>query len=128
MAKEQRAYVHNVFAILKSDFADLRFVDQMTSYEVFPALEWDKGRALDEIARHVWGNKYLSDDEMHKSKLVFIGDSIGDEPAFDFVNRHHGYSIRVGKFVATCAQFALPGPNSVLAFVNKLGKVSTMFS
>ncbi len=125
VAKEQRAYVHNVFAILKSDFADLRFVDQMTSYEVFPALEWDKGRALDEIARHVWGNKYLSDDEMHKSKLVFIGDSIGDEPAFDFVNRHHGYSIRVGQFEATCAQFALPGPHSVLAFLNNLVKLRT---
>ena len=125
VAKEQRDQVHNVFAILESDFADLRFVDQLTSYEVFPALQWDKGRALNEIARHLWGNKYLSDDEMQNSTLIFIGDSIGDEPAFDFVNRHHGYSIRVGQFQATCAQFALPGPDSVLAFLDNLVKLRT---
>ncbi|MBV9760150.1 MAG: trehalose-phosphatase [Acidobacteriaceae bacterium] len=77
--------------------------------EVFPRVDWNKGRAVKWIARHAAPSSPL---------LIYIGDDISDEDAF--VEIPEGITIRVGGLSDTAAQYRLPDVAAVGLFLKWL--------
>jgi trehalose-phosphatase len=77
--------------------------------EVFPRVDWNKGRAVKWIAREVLPSSPL---------LLYIGDDISDEDAFAAIS--DGITIRVGGLSGTAAQYALPDVSAVGLFLKWL--------
>lgn len=103
---------HTKVRELAADFPELYFKLLATSYEVWPAIDWDKSHGLDkmlELAK-------LSPDEII---LLYAGDSIVDEPAFDWVNLNNGISILVGKRNSK-ARFSLDTPSRLHELIGRL--------
>jgi trehalose 6-phosphate phosphatase len=87
---DKRSLVHNAFDQLPGRFPDLNIRALASSYEVLPALSWDKGKALETI------NAHLGKTSQEPRSFAYFGDSQADEPAFEWVNKRHGQSVRVG--------------------------------
>ena len=93
--------------------AGLRVAGGKKVFEIRPALDWDKGRAL------VWLGDTLgldSDTDM----AVYIGDDETDEDAFAAIE-HDGLGLRVGEpREPTRARYCLPDTAAVHAFLQRL--------
>jgi trehalose 6-phosphate phosphatase len=100
---DRQALVHDIASRLKQAFPEVWFKTMPTSYEVQPPVEWDKGRALDEIESRL-GMDSTS------TAYVYAGDSDSDEVAFQWVNARGGVSIRVGAPLPTNASLQLDEP------------------
>jgi trehalose-phosphatase len=85
---------------LEKEFAGVRFRKLPTSYEVLPAIGWDKGAALQFI------DDKLPACEQARS-YFYAGDTEADIPAFSWVEARHGVSVRVGGTNSLGAQFQL---------------------
>lgn len=97
-------------------FLNLHVRNLQTSYEVWPVSEWDKAKGLELIEAQL-----RSKDK--QPLFVFIGDSDGDEAAFDWVNKRGGISIRVderAEKVKSCAKFHVDRPEDVHAFLESI--------
>ena len=97
-------------------FLNLHVRNLQTSYEVWPVSEWDKSKGLDLIQAQL-----KSKDK--EPLFIFIGDSDGDEAAFDWVNKRGGISIRVderAKKLKTCAKYHVDRPSDVHEFLESI--------
>ncbi|HTU48806.1 MAG TPA: trehalose-phosphatase [Bryobacteraceae bacterium] len=77
--------------------------------EVFPRVDWHKGRAVKWIAREVLPSSPL---------LIYLGDDVTDEDAFAAIQE--GITIKVGGLSDTAAQYALPDVAAVGLFLKWL--------
>ncbi len=77
--------------------------------EIWPRIEWNKGHAVEWIAREVLPASSL---------CIYIGDDRTDEDAFAAFPE--GITIRVGGFSDTAAQYSLPDVSAVGLFLKWL--------
>lgn len=77
--------------------------------EVFPRVDWNKGRAVKWVAREVLPSSPL---------LIYIGDDVSDEDAFAAIRE--GITIKVGGLSDTAAQYVLPDVSAVGLFLKWL--------
>ncbi len=70
-------------------FPELTFINLPTSFEIMPARHWNKSSALDIID----GKMGFEDQPW---RMLYFGDSISDEPAFQWINKRGGISVRIG--------------------------------
>lgn len=77
--------------------------------EVFPRVDWNKGRAVKWMVRQAMPSSPL---------LIYIGDDISDEDAFAAIPE--GITIRVGGLSDTAAHYRLPDVAAVGLFLNWL--------
>ena len=54
---------------------------------------------------------------------VFIGDDVSDEDGFETINKQGGFSVRVGKYKKSKANYFLPNVKSVHTVLNQLLKL-----
>lgn len=82
-------------------------------YEVKPAVDWDKGKAIAFIAQNLsWESEPLT---------IFLGDDITDYDGFHMVDNSGGISIYVGEEdTESVAQYLLCSPREVYQFLNML--------
>lgn len=86
-------------------------------YEVRPAVDWDKGKAIELLlARHA-----------RKGKLaplpIFLGDDATDEDGFKVVQRNGGISVLIGeKGASSGASYCLSSVAEVGRFLELLGE------
>jgi trehalose 6-phosphate phosphatase len=114
VAEEQRPYLHSFFANFKDQLDSSIYMKVLpTSYEFVPNLDWDKSHALQRITDYLGLTP-------HSCLNLYIGDTESDEPAFTWVNRYSGVSIRVGTQIKTAANFVLPAPKNVAHFLKRL--------
>lgn len=110
---EHRNKVHDCVAILKKKYTNLLFKALPTSYEVWPSLRWDKSHGLQQIVDMINCKPKLE-------LLLYIGDSDSDEPAFEWVNKHNGISIRVGSSPNSHARYYLKSTEEVEQLIKNL--------
>jgi trehalose 6-phosphate phosphatase len=77
--------------------------------EVFPRVDWHKGRAVKWIVREILPSSPL---------LIYVGDDVSDEDAFAAIRE--GITIRVGGLSGTAAQYVLPDVSAVGLFLKWL--------
>jgi trehalose-phosphatase len=92
--------LHQAFAQVAQEFSDLRIRKLPTSYEILPALNWDKGLALAAIESAL---RLTIDDTFY----LYIGDTEADEAGYRFVNQRQGLSVNVGQSRNTDAKVCL---------------------
>jgi len=118
--KERRQELHEEVAKEKQKFPDLYFKELPTSYEVLPLKDWNKGRALEQI------DERLRADGRDISGFMYVGDSDPDEPAFEWVNRKGGTSVRVGSAgSSTVSKLQLSGTMDVRRVLQHLAKLAS---
>ena len=89
----------------------VRTVEGKAVLELQPAIDWDKGRALEVICDR-WGTAEAT---------VFLGDDVIDEPAFAAVKRRGGLGCRIAADDApTHARARLASVPAVHAFLDRL--------
>lgn len=80
--------------------------------EVRSPVQWDKGSAVDWLARH-W--------RYGRGELIYFGDDRTDEDAFRAVNRRGGITVHVGaRPRSTAARWRLDGPRDVVKILQQL--------
>lgn len=86
----KQSHVAALIDDLRLKYPSLVFHDLPTSYEVVPAIEWHKGRALEQIALQL---------SLAEQEILFItaGDTEADEPMFEWVNARQGITFNVGE-------------------------------
>jgi trehalose-phosphatase len=95
------AEVHKTVQTIKGLFPDLTFRALPTSYEVLPGVKWDKSKALDILDQRLIA-------KTRQCFYAYAGDSPADEPAFAWVNKRQGASIKVGDIsFVSCAKYHL---------------------
>lgn len=105
---KKRDELHSVVKTTSEQFPGLIFKQMPTSYEVFPGFAWDKGNALEFIA----SNLNVGSDQRF---YFFAGDTTSDTPAFEWIDKHGGISIRVGPDENLGAQHRLDSPEDLHA-------------
>ena len=86
-------------------------------WEILPRVRWDKGKALDFIARHLGEPEPL---------IVCIGDDLTDEDMF--VARPDAISIRVGHEQRSAARYSVADPAEVTAVLEAVLAARASFS
>ena len=82
-------------------------------YEVRPAVDWNKGKAIALIVQKAREGKPLT---------IFLGDDVTDYDGFRLVNKNAGVSIYVGEETTEpVAQYFLYSPEEVHQFLGMLG-------
>lgn len=85
-------------------------------WEIRPPLDWDKGKAVEVIAREI--KNILKTERL---LTVFLGDDITDEDAFKVVQRPEGWSIYVGRETdSSAAGYYLKSTSEVETFLDRL--------
>jgi len=83
--------------------------------EVRPPADWDKGKGIDWLLRHV----SVKPCDMY----LYMGDDRTDEDGFRVINSRKGLSIFVGKrFVPTIAQWRLMDSGQVFQFIRRVSE------
>lgn len=113
VATAERHIIHSQMHELEQKYPSLVFRALPTSYEILPSIKWNKASALQAIL----GKLSLSADDF---LCMAFGDSLADEPMFQWVNRHHGLSFRVGECQSTEANSLLNAPSDVVDFLESL--------
>jgi len=110
---ESREALHHHVNEVSKEFPELLLRAQPTSYEFLPDVKWDKGRALEALDQMV--------PTEGERAYVFVGDSPPDEPAFDWVNRRGGITVRVGSGGAnTCSKFQVSDTTEIAKLITLL--------
>lgn len=85
-------------------------------YELEPAVDWDKGRALQ------WLIDVLPDVDLERSFVIYIGDDLTDENAFAAL-QGNGAGVRVGDEVTTSlADYRVADPGEVRQLLRELAR------
>jgi len=85
------------------------------AYDIRPAVDWDKGKAIEFLAQ-----KYSGRDRL----VIFLGDDVTDYDGFRVVDKNGGISVfvRSEENVESQAQYLLRSPNEVYQFLTMLVK------
>jgi len=113
VAPHQQSHIATLVSNLKKRFSDLRWRDLPTSYEILPAVDWDKGKAIQQIAQEL---NFKARDFLH----IVFGDSEADEPMYAWINEHGGMSFNVGEREESQAQGSLDTPDDVYNFLRNM--------
>ena len=82
-------------------------------YDIKPAVDWDKGKAIKFIAQKLEGE--------NKPLMVYLGDDVTDYDGFRVVDENGGISIFVGEATTEpVAQYFLDSPKEVYQFLKML--------
>ena len=105
--------LRNVVERITDRYHDLEITEGKKVFEVRPAIDWDKGKAVAWISRHIFGNR-------GNPYPVYIGDDTTDEDAFREVKRR-GAAILVGDHGGrSSADYHLDDTNDVLMFLKEI--------
>lgn len=111
VAEELRDWVRNVTCSTVTRSRSFQCRQGKMVLEVFPRIDWNKGRAVKWIAREVLPLSSLR---------IYIGDDVSDEDAFVAISE--GITIRVGDLSDTAARYGLPDVASVGVFLQWLDR------
>jgi trehalose 6-phosphate phosphatase len=109
VAEELQAWVQSVTCSTVSRSRSFACREGKMVLEVFPRIDWHKGRAIKWIAQEILPTSPL---------LIYVGDDISDEDAFAAIRE--GITIRVGGLSDTAAQYSLPDVAAVGLFLKWL--------
>jgi len=112
---DELSYIFN--EIVKAPLASgqIKITPSKKSYDIRPAVVWDKGKAIEFIAQKVTGEV--------KPLMLFLGDDITDYDGFRIVDKNGGISIFVGAPSSKApAQYFLHSPRDVYQFLEILGE------
>lgn len=98
--------------LLRPHAGALRVSDGPMAWEVTPALAWDKGTALRQIAAAVGGQVVP----------LYAGDRDNDSPALEAANALGGVSIGVGPTAPSCARYRMRTPEDLIGFLADLAE------
>ena len=85
-------------------------------WEIRPPLDWDKGKAIEEIQREIARTLHLG-----RVTTVYLGDDTTDEDGFRVVQPPEGWSIYVGEPQAdSAAAYYLKSPDEVGEFMERI--------
>ena len=92
----------------------IRITPSKKAYDIRPAVDWDKGKAIEFITQKFNGR--------NKPLMLFLGDDVTDYDGFHMVDKNGGISIFVGDASANPpAQYFLQSPQEVHRFLGVLG-------
>lgn len=113
-SKEVKGTFESVVALSRA-VGKIRTTKGKKVYEIMPAVDWDKGRAIELLLeRHGRGVK-------REPLLVFLGDDLTDEDGFRAIGKHNGISIFVGdEGSKSQANYFLRSPAEVEKFLELL--------
>ncbi len=97
---------------LTKSHPSLTFIKGKEVLEVKP-LSHNKGTAI---------SYFMRTKPFIKRRPIFIGDDISDEDGFETVNKKGGWSVRVGIYKRSKANFFLPNVKSVHEIMEQLLK------
>lgn len=109
--EELRDWVRNVTVSIVTRSRSFQCREGKMVLEVFPHVDWNKGRAVKWIAREVLPFSALR---------IYIGDDSTDEDGFVAISE--GITIRVGDLSDTAARYSLPDEASVGVFLQWLDR------
>ncbi|HUS04546.1 MAG TPA: trehalose-phosphatase [Dehalococcoidia bacterium] len=104
--------------MVKSPLASgqIRVTPSKKAYDIRPAVDWDKGKAMEFIAKKLNGR--------NKPLMLFLGDDVTDYDGFRLANRDGGISIFVGDTRTNPpAQYFLHSPIEVYQLLGMLIEV-----
>jgi trehalose 6-phosphate phosphatase len=86
-------------------------------YEVRPAIDWDKGKAIEHVISHYRERG----KHIEKALAIYLGDDLTDEDAFKSIAKYRGISIYVGSpDHESSAAYYLNTVDDVKLFMEKL--------
>ena len=102
-----------------------KIIIELVKYE--PKLTFLKGKEVLEVKplSHNKGTAisyFMRTKPFIKRRPIFIGDDISDEDGFETVNKKGGWSVRVGNYKRSKANFFLPNVKSVHEMIKQLLK------
>lgn len=101
------------------DRGEIRVYAMKKLWEIRPPIDWDKGNAVEVIAREL---KTILKQE--KLLTIYLGDDTTDEDAFRVVRPPHGWSIFVGEEnQASAAEYFLNSTAEVEEFLTRLSEL-----
>ncbi len=107
--------VHRLTTVLCNE-GKIRVFAGKKVWEIRPPVDWDKGKAVEAIAREIKKIRKLK-----RLLTIFLGDDITDEDAFKVVQRPEGWSIYVGlETTSSAAGYYLSSTDEVETFLNRL--------
>ena len=93
----------------------IKITPSKKAYDIRPAVDWDKGKAIEFIAQEITGEI--------KPLMLFMGDDVTDYDGFRVADKNGGISIYVGAPSAKHpAQCFLYSPGDVYQFLEILGE------
>ncbi len=120
--EDKLSQVHTVFentVELARKAGKVKTLSGKKVHEIRPALEWDKGKAVDLLV-----SKYMTSSTKDRILAIYLGDDLTDEDAFKAVNAHGGISIFVGNSSAnSAADYYLNSTSEVITFLTELNKI-----
>lgn len=111
-----REKINSLLAELASTSVGLNFKTLPSSYEIWPAVDWDKASGLRQMLQ-------LAQASHSQVFFLYCGDSAPDEPAFDWVNLHDGISVHIGENNCSSANYTLESPAHLYEFICQLSRL-----
>jgi trehalose 6-phosphate phosphatase len=120
MPEKKEGHLKRVFdEVVKKarEFGNFKVTRGKKVYELRPAVNWNKGKAIDLLIKR-YGKKGMSDDLLP----VYLGDDITDEDGFQIIKKYRaGITVHVGVDLKnTQADYFLKTPVEVTEFLKKL--------
>jgi trehalose 6-phosphate phosphatase len=92
----------------------IRVTPSKKAYDIRPAVDWDKGKAMEFIAKKLNGRD--------KPLMLFLGDDVTDYDGFRLADENGGISIFVGDAIVNPpAQYFLRSSEEVYQFLGMIG-------
>ena len=99
----QRKKIKNIIVKLVKSEPDLTYLEGKEVLEIKP-MGHNKGTAI---------SYFMRTKPFINRRPIFIGDDVSDEDGFETVNKKGGWSVRVGKYKRSKANYFLPNVKSV---------------